>query len=322
MSYSVSSKMDNWACAGLNASFWTCAYSLRKEAKLCDIILFVKGRKEAMVGYPAHKILLISASKYFKLLFEREDLRNYCHFPHLSEDGLFTVLDIVYGKDIADDTNFEDALMAARFLQVDSAVEVLEAKKVEKESKALAEKSAVKTSHQKALLISYNHGGLSETSSDNSTAFLDAAHYNRSYAEESIEPTEQEQEVQIKQEADIDLTDENSADAYDYHQEPVDMLSEQYATQPTSFTDSGQLPATVTYMNSPHTFEANSMSPNKNIQFSRLSGQRMGNFTGLYGYLFFKFISNSLDFRIIMITPSNKQNNDTKRKMMFFISST
>ena len=130
--------MGDWRNAALQAAFWTYANSLRVEAKLCDIVLYVQGRKGAMVGYPAHKLLLISASKYFKLLFEREDLRNFCHFPHLSEDGLFTVLDIVYGREIADSVNLDDALMAARFLQVDCAVEELEAKRTALEAKARA----------------------------------------------------------------------------------------------------------------------------------------------------------------------------------------
>ena len=116
---------------GLQAGYLVCANNLRREAKLCDIILYVQGRMGAMVGYPAHKLLLISASKYFKLLFEREDLRNYCHFPHLSEEGVFAVLDIIYGREIRKETNLEDALMAARFLQVDCAVDTLEAKKEE-----------------------------------------------------------------------------------------------------------------------------------------------------------------------------------------------
>ena len=118
--------VDSRTSTVLQASYLIYANNLRREAKLCDIILYVQGRMGAMVGYPAHKLLLISASKYFRLLFEREDLRNYCHFPHLSEDGVFAVLDIIYGREIRKETNIEDALMAARFLQVDCAVGVLE----------------------------------------------------------------------------------------------------------------------------------------------------------------------------------------------------
>ena len=120
----------------LQASYLVCANSLRREAKLCDIILYVQGRMGAMVGYPAHKLLLISASKYFKLLFEREELRNYCHFPHLSEEGVFAVLDIIYGREIRQETNLDDALMAARFLQVDNAVEQLEKKRDDQKASA------------------------------------------------------------------------------------------------------------------------------------------------------------------------------------------
>ena len=110
----------------LHASFMLCANSLRYEAKLCDIILFVKGKLGAMVGYPAHKLLLISSSKYFKLLFEREDLRTHCHFPHLSEEGVFTVLDLIYGREININAQLDEALTAAKFLQVDYAVDQLE----------------------------------------------------------------------------------------------------------------------------------------------------------------------------------------------------
>ena len=125
--------MGEWKQSALQDAFWSQANSLRCEAKLCDIILYVMGKKGAMVGYPAHKVILISCSRYFKLLFEREDLRNYCHFPHLTEDGLFAVLDFIYGRNISKDTvdNLDDAMMAARFLQVDSAVEELERKKTE-----------------------------------------------------------------------------------------------------------------------------------------------------------------------------------------------
>ena len=130
--------MDETGNITLQASYLVCANNLRREAKLCDIILYVQGRMGAMVGYPAHKLLLISASKYFKLLFEREDLRNYCHFPHLSEEGVFAVLDIIYGREIRKETNLDDALMAARFLQVDCAVDVLERKKTEKVTQARA----------------------------------------------------------------------------------------------------------------------------------------------------------------------------------------
>ena len=113
----------------LQSGYLVCANNLRREAKLCDIILYVQGRMGAMVGYPAHKLLLISASKYFKLLFEREDLRNYCHFPHLSEEGMFAVLDIIYGRDIRKETDVDDALMVARFLQADCAIDELERRK-------------------------------------------------------------------------------------------------------------------------------------------------------------------------------------------------
>ena len=123
----------------LQASYLMCANNLRREAKLCDIILYVQGRMGAMVGYPAHKLLLISASKYFKLLFEREDLRNYCHFPHLSEEGMFAVLDIIYGHEIRKETDLNAALMAAMFLQVDCAIDKIE--KLKDDAKRLTVKS-------------------------------------------------------------------------------------------------------------------------------------------------------------------------------------
>ena len=126
--------MDDWANARICTAFWSCSNTLRKEAKLNDVVLYVKGSKGTMVGHPAHKLLLVSASKYFKRLFEQEDLRNNCHFPHLSEDGLLAVLDIIYGKEVSRDTNLDDAIMAARFLQVDSAVETLEKKKEERKN--------------------------------------------------------------------------------------------------------------------------------------------------------------------------------------------
>ena len=120
-----SGRMTNDRGAFLQASYLVFANSLRQEAKLCDIILYVEGRLGTMVGYPAHKLLLISSSKYFKFLFEREELRNYCHFPHLTEDGVLAVLDIVYGRDIRPETDLDNALLAARFMQVESAIDLL-----------------------------------------------------------------------------------------------------------------------------------------------------------------------------------------------------
>ena len=125
--------MGDWANDALQTVFWNCANAMRREAKLCDIVLYVQNRRGFMVGHPAHKLLLISTSKYFKLLFEREDLRNYCHFPHLNEEGLICVLDIIYGREIAADACVDDALMAARFLQVEHAITILEKKHQQKE---------------------------------------------------------------------------------------------------------------------------------------------------------------------------------------------
>ena len=127
--------MEEWSTASLQTAFWLFADSLRADGKLCDMVIYVRGRRGVMIGYPAHKILLISASKYFKLLFEREDLRSYCHFPHLNEDGVFAVLNIVYGRKVPEDVNLEDAIMAARFLQIDTAIEVLEKLQIQKESR-------------------------------------------------------------------------------------------------------------------------------------------------------------------------------------------
>ena len=110
----------------LRPSYLACADRLRREARLCDITLYVPGRTGAMVGYTAHRVMLVAASKYFKHLFERDELHKTCYLLHLTEDGLSVVLDVVYGRGINSQMNLADALVAARFLQVDGATELLE----------------------------------------------------------------------------------------------------------------------------------------------------------------------------------------------------
>ena len=110
----------------LPPSYLACADRLRREARLCDITLYVPGRTGTMVGYTAHRVMLVAASRYFKHLFEKDELRKTCYLPHLTEDGVSVVLDVVYGRRINSQMNLADALVAARFLQVDGATELLE----------------------------------------------------------------------------------------------------------------------------------------------------------------------------------------------------
>ena len=91
---------------------------LEEYAKLCDIVLYVQGRK------CAYKLLLISASEYFKLLFDQED---FFLFSHLSGDWLFADLNIGYACEIAIDVSLENTLMAAHSCNW-TVLEELEAK--------------------------------------------------------------------------------------------------------------------------------------------------------------------------------------------------
>ena len=116
---------ERWVTRGITLPFT----SLQVEAKLCDIVLYLQGRKCAMVVCPAHKLSLIIASKYFGLFFDKEHL----FFPHLSEDWLFPVLDIGMSVRLL--------IRWWRFLQVDCAMEELEAKRTALEDKARAPSS-------------------------------------------------------------------------------------------------------------------------------------------------------------------------------------
>ena len=90
----------------------------KSEAKLCDIVLYVQGRK------CAYKLLLISASEYFRLFFDQED---FFLFLHLSEDWLFAVLDIWYACEIADNVSLDNTLLGAHSCNW-TVLEELEAK--------------------------------------------------------------------------------------------------------------------------------------------------------------------------------------------------
>ena len=92
----------------------------------------VQGRECAMIGFPAQKLLPISASKYFGLLFDQEHL----FFPHLSEDWLFPVLDI--GMSVRLPIMWVWTTPWQLLLQVDCAMEELEVKRTALEDKARA----------------------------------------------------------------------------------------------------------------------------------------------------------------------------------------
>ena len=142
------SAMQSWLNCSLQTSFWHLVSKLRNEAQMCDIILYVPGKHGCMVGYPAHRLVLINASKYFKTLLKKEPSLTCCHLPNLTEDSLSCLLDLMYGEDMPADADVDEVLHAVNELQVDSISELLKRKATENATMSNEEENVENPQHE------------------------------------------------------------------------------------------------------------------------------------------------------------------------------
>ncbi|XP_040261814.1 kelch-like protein 9 [Bufo bufo] len=92
----------------------------RTQQDLCDVTLEAEG-----VLFPAHKLLLASASSYCKLLFTDPKVGNSVRLKDVSAKGLQNVLDFIYSNKLhLSWDSVEDTLRAAEVLLVREAVKL------------------------------------------------------------------------------------------------------------------------------------------------------------------------------------------------------
>ncbi|XP_075050652.1 kelch-like protein 26 [Mixophyes fleayi] len=92
----------------------------RSQRDLCDVTLEADG-----VLFPAHKVVLASASSYCKLLFANSKARDTIRLKNVRSKGLRNVLDFIYSNKLPLClANIEDTLKAAEVLLVREAVKL------------------------------------------------------------------------------------------------------------------------------------------------------------------------------------------------------
>ncbi|XP_063792328.1 kelch-like protein 9 [Pseudophryne corroboree] len=92
----------------------------RSQGDLCDVTLEAEG-----LLFPAHKVILASASSYCKLLFADSKHGDPIRFNDISAKGLRNVLDFIYSNKLPLSlSNIEDTLKAAEVLLVREAVKL------------------------------------------------------------------------------------------------------------------------------------------------------------------------------------------------------
>ncbi|CAI9594456.1 unnamed protein product [Staurois parvus] len=95
-------------------------WQFRSNRDLCDVTLEADG-----VFFPAHKVILASASSYCKLLFGDPRADNTIRIKGVSAKGLHNVLDFIYSSKLSLSlSNIEDTLKAAEVLLVREAVKL------------------------------------------------------------------------------------------------------------------------------------------------------------------------------------------------------
>lgn len=95
-------------------------WQFRSNRDLCDVTLEAEG-----VFFPAHKVILASASSYCKLLFGDSRSENTIRLKGVSAKGLRNVLDFIYSSKLSlSFSNIEDTLKAAEVLLVREAVKL------------------------------------------------------------------------------------------------------------------------------------------------------------------------------------------------------
>ncbi|XP_073456029.1 kelch-like protein 9 [Aquarana catesbeiana] len=95
-------------------------WQFRSNRDLCDVTLEAEG-----VFFPAHKVILASASSYCKLLFGDSRADNTIRLKGVSAKGLCNVLDFIYSSKLSLSlSNIEDTLKAAEVLLVREALKL------------------------------------------------------------------------------------------------------------------------------------------------------------------------------------------------------
>ncbi|KAE8582208.1 hypothetical protein XENTR_v10019996 [Xenopus tropicalis] len=93
---------------------------LRAQQELCDVTLEAEG-----ISYPAHRVLLASASTYCKLLFADPKTGDPVQLKGVKAKGLKNVLDFIYTNKLRlSMANIEDTLKAAEVLLAREAVKL------------------------------------------------------------------------------------------------------------------------------------------------------------------------------------------------------
>ncbi|CAH2316852.1 kelch 13 [Pelobates cultripes] len=93
---------------------------LRSQNDFCDVTLEVDG-----VLFPAHKIILASASTYCKLIFADSNVGDTIKIKDVSRNGLKTILDFIYSNKLTLSlSNIEETLKAAEVLLVREAIKL------------------------------------------------------------------------------------------------------------------------------------------------------------------------------------------------------
>ncbi|XP_053328484.1 kelch-like protein 9 [Spea bombifrons] len=93
---------------------------LRSRNELCDVTLEADG-----VRFPAHRIILASASTYCKLLFADSDLGDTVRLKDVTPRGLRNILEFIYSSKLSLSlSNVEDTIKAAEVLLVREAIKL------------------------------------------------------------------------------------------------------------------------------------------------------------------------------------------------------
>ena len=95
---------------------------LRNQAVLCDVHLVAEGAK-----FPAHRVVLATASPYFQAMFTggfKENQMDEIKLNYMSSEGLKCVLDTIYTGELSlSEENVCDVLPVASQLQLNEIVE-------------------------------------------------------------------------------------------------------------------------------------------------------------------------------------------------------
>ena len=104
-------------------TFWRELNHLRQNGTMCDVTLAAISRDSGdMVKFHAHKLILTTASNYFKQLFTSNGNTSALLFPNITPEGLKGVLDYIYGEPVTGSAEYYKACYrAANVLGVHSA---------------------------------------------------------------------------------------------------------------------------------------------------------------------------------------------------------